>query len=153
VCLGSREVSHKINLFDIQEKYGDVRKLEDVLSYLDGLEDDLYAGSCPTSRPAQTEEPSLDRQDPQAPTYIEDVLVETGIDVDSPLRKVAVLAVVKNPYAGRYSTDVSEITEFSRELGDQMSQRLVEPWASSPRATANRPSPACRARSNTPTPF
>ena len=41
------EVSHKINLFDIQEKYGDVRKLEDVLSYLDGLEDDLYAGVLP----------------------------------------------------------------------------------------------------------
>lgn len=41
------EVSHKINLFDIQEKYGDVRKLDDVMSYLDGLPADLYAGILP----------------------------------------------------------------------------------------------------------
>jgi len=43
------EVSHKVNLFDIQEKYGDVRKLQDVLSYLDGLPDDLYAGILPNA--------------------------------------------------------------------------------------------------------
>jgi hypothetical protein len=59
-------------------------------------------------------------------TVVEDVLVETGIDLDQPLRKVAVLAVVTNPYAGRYSADLSEITEFSRQLGDRMSKRLVE---------------------------
>lgn len=41
------QVSHKVNLFDIQEKYGDVRKLDDVMSYLDGLDDDLYAGILP----------------------------------------------------------------------------------------------------------
>jgi len=59
-------------------------------------------------------------------THVEDVLVETGIEVDPPLRKVAVLAVVKNPYAGRYSTDLSEILEFSRELGDMLGKRLFE---------------------------
>ena len=67
-------------------------------------------------------------------TYVEDVLVETGIEVDPPLRKAAVLAVVKNPYAGRYSTDLSEITEFSRELGDQMSKRLVEAMGEQPQS-------------------
>jgi hypothetical protein len=59
-------------------------------------------------------------------TLVEDVRVETGIEVDPPLRKVAVLAVVKNPYAGRYSTDLSEILDFSRELGDMLGKRLVE---------------------------
>jgi hypothetical protein len=59
-------------------------------------------------------------------TLVEDVQVETGIDVDPPQRKVAVLAVVKNPYAGRYSTDLSEILDFSRELGELLGKRLVE---------------------------
>ena len=59
-------------------------------------------------------------------THVEDVLVETSFDVDPPLRKVAVLAAVKNPYAGRFSTDLSEIIDFSRELGDLMGKRLVE---------------------------
>lgn len=59
-------------------------------------------------------------------TVVEEVLVETGIDVDQPLRKVAVLAVVENPYAGRYAADLSEIIDFSRELGEVMSRRLVE---------------------------
>jgi nicotinamidase-related amidase len=47
------EVSHKINLFDINEKYGDVRKLDDVLHYLDGLPDDLYEGILPWVGAAQ----------------------------------------------------------------------------------------------------
>ena len=59
-------------------------------------------------------------------TLVEDVQVETGIDVDPPQRKVAVLAVVKNPYAGRYSTDLSQILGFSRELGELLGKRLVE---------------------------
>jgi hypothetical protein len=68
----------------------------------------------------------VSRQTRKLLTLVEDVLVETGIDVDAPLRKAAVLAVVKNPYAGRYSADLSEIIEFSRELGELMSRRLVE---------------------------
>ena len=68
----------------------------------------------------------MNRQTRKLLTLVEDVLVETGIDVDPPLRKAAVLAVVKNPYAGRYSADLSEIIEFSRELGELMSRRLVE---------------------------
>jgi len=68
----------------------------------------------------------VSRQTRKLLTLVEDVLVETGIDVDPPLRKAAVLAVVKNPYAGRYSADLSEIIEFSRELGELMSRRLVE---------------------------
>ena len=68
----------------------------------------------------------MSRQTRKLLTLVEDVLVETGIEVDPPLRKAAVLAVVKNPFAGRYSADLSEIIEFSRELGELMSRRLVE---------------------------
>lgn len=59
-------------------------------------------------------------------TFVEHVVEESGIAVEPPLRKVAVAAVVNNPYAGRYSEDVSEIIEFSESLGDQLSALLVE---------------------------
>ncbi len=37
-CVADRgELSHKVNLFDIHMKYGDVRPLDDVLAYLEGL--------------------------------------------------------------------------------------------------------------------
>jgi hypothetical protein len=58
-------------------------------------------------------------------TVVEDGLIEAGMDVDEPYRKVAVAAVLSNPYAGRYSEDLSEIIDFSVELGDNLAQRLV----------------------------
>jgi len=58
-------------------------------------------------------------------TLVEDVLTEAGIAADQPLRKVAIAAVVNNPYAGRFSEDLSEIIEPSDELGRQMGERLV----------------------------
>ena len=58
--------------------------------------------------------------------FIEDGLVEAGIPVDSPYRKVAVAVVLDNPYAGRFSDDLSEILDFSVGLGDQMGALLVE---------------------------
>ena len=46
-------MTHKNNLFDIQQKYGDVVKMEEVLTYLDSLPDDLYANLVPpASEPA-----------------------------------------------------------------------------------------------------
>ncbi|MXX41837.1 MAG: amino acid synthesis family protein [Acidimicrobiales bacterium] len=35
-------------------------------------------------------------------TFVEDTRSEAGVDVDPVLRKVAVVAVVKNDYAGRH---------------------------------------------------
>nr|HMQ56620.1 isochorismatase family protein [Anaerolineae bacterium] len=47
-CVWDRgEITHKNNLFDIHQKYGDVVGLNSVLSYLDGLPADLYAGILP----------------------------------------------------------------------------------------------------------
>lgn len=53
-CVWDRgEVTHKNNLFDIQQKYGDVVKMEEVLTYLDSLPNDLYANLVPpASEPA-----------------------------------------------------------------------------------------------------
>ena len=59
-------------------------------------------------------------------TFVEDGLTEAGQPVDPLYRKVAVAAVVTNPYAGRFSEDLSDILDFSVELADRMSARLVD---------------------------
>jgi len=58
--------------------------------------------------------------------FVEDGLTEAGIPVDPLYRKVAVAAVVDNPYAGRFSDDLSEIIDFSVGLGDRLGELLVE---------------------------
>jgi Amino acid synthesis len=58
--------------------------------------------------------------------FIEDGMAEAGIPVDSAYRKVAVAVVLDNPYAGRFSEDLSEILDFSVGLGDRMGALLVE---------------------------
>lgn len=59
-------------------------------------------------------------------TFVEDGLEEAGRPVDKLYRKVAVAAVISNPYAGRYSDDLNEILDFSVGLGDLMSARVVD---------------------------
>jgi hypothetical protein len=58
-------------------------------------------------------------------TYVEDGLEEGGVPVESPYRRVAVAAVVSNPYAGRYSDSLDEIVDFSVGMGELLAERLV----------------------------
>jgi hypothetical protein len=51
-------------------------------------------------------------------TAIEDIYSEAGHEADPLLRKVAVIAVVENPYAGEpFQDDLSSLTEASEALG------------------------------------
>lgn len=51
-------------------------------------------------------------------TFQEDVFSESGCEVTPPLRKVAVIAIVENPYAnGAYQKDLSVAIESSPEIG------------------------------------
>lgn len=60
--------------------------------------------------------------------HIEETLAnETGQLPDgSSLRKFVVSAAIHNPYAGRYSVDLSEIIADSEELGREFGRRAVE---------------------------
>ena len=64
--------------------------------------------------------------------FIDETLSEAGLETDQPLRKVAVAAVVSNPYAGRYSEDLSEIIDFSEGLGQRLGQRLIDAMGGEP---------------------
>jgi len=54
-------------------------------------------------------------------TFVEEIFSEAGQPADPPLRKVAVVAVVKNPFAQRFVEDLSPLTEASLELGRRIS--------------------------------
>lgn len=52
---------------------------------------------------------------------------ETGMPADGePVRKVAIAAAIRNPYAGRYCEDLSEIVARSDELGAEFGRRARE---------------------------
>lgn len=56
-------------------------------------------------------------------TQIEEVRSEAGIESDPPLRKVAVVAVIKNPHAGKpFETNLQALTDASADIGRQMAE-------------------------------
>jgi Amino acid synthesis len=50
-------------------------------------------------------------------SFIEEIGQEAGQRLDPPLRKVAVAAVIDNPFAGRFERDLAPLTEASVEIG------------------------------------
>ena len=50
-------------------------------------------------------------------TFMDEVGVEAGQQIDPPLRKVAAVAVIDNPFAGRFERDLGALTEASAEIG------------------------------------
>jgi hypothetical protein len=50
-------------------------------------------------------------------SFVDEVGIETGQRVDPPLRKVAAVVVIDNPFAGRFEPDLSPLTKASAEIG------------------------------------
>lgn len=57
---------------------------------------------------------------------IEEILHEGGPVPDVPLRRASVLAVIKNPFAGRYEPDIQWFMEPLKPLGLEMAQMLID---------------------------
>ena len=57
---------------------------------------------------------------------VEEILHEGGPKPDVPLRRAAAVAVIENPFAGRYEPDIQWFMEDLKPLGLQMATRLVE---------------------------
>jgi hypothetical protein len=60
-------------------------------------------------------------------TFSEEILAnETGQPADgAPLRKLAVVCVLENPYAGRFSQELPLLVKDSPQLGRELGRRLV----------------------------
>lgn len=50
-------------------------------------------------------------------TFVDETASEAGQPIDPPLRKVAVAAILDNPFAGRFEPELSKLTEASADVG------------------------------------
>ena len=50
-------------------------------------------------------------------TVVEEVRTEMGRPVDPPTRRAAAIAVIENPFAGRYVEDLEALMVIGEELG------------------------------------
>lgn len=58
-------------------------------------------------------------------TVIEEVLTEMGQPVSPPTRRAAAIAVIANPFAGRYVADLTDLMDIGEELGALLGEKCV----------------------------
>jgi hypothetical protein len=58
-------------------------------------------------------------------TVVEETLSEMGQTIGPPTRRAAALAVIENPFAGRYVEDLAELMDVGEELGQLLTERAV----------------------------
>ena len=56
---------------------------------------------------------------------VEETLSEMGREIMPPTRKAVAVAVIENPFAGRYVEDLGELMEIGAELGGLLGERCV----------------------------
>ena len=58
-------------------------------------------------------------------TVVEETHLEMGKTIAPPTRRAAAIAVIGNPFAGRYVEDLSPLIAIGEELGELLSKRAV----------------------------
>ena len=58
-------------------------------------------------------------------TLLDETLSEQGQAVLPPIRRAAAVAVIANPFAGKYQEDLSELIDIGEELGGLLAERAV----------------------------
>ena len=66
--------------------------------------------------------------------HFEEIYHEGGPPPAQPLVRAAILAVARNPYAGRYVEDVMPFMEALRPLGAELAKRLIDALGGRPEA-------------------
>jgi hypothetical protein len=59
-------------------------------------------------------------------TFVEETRLEMDQPVEPPTRRAAAVAVIENPFAGRYVADLSELMDIGEELGELLTGRAVQ---------------------------
>jgi hypothetical protein len=59
-------------------------------------------------------------------TIVEETAMEGGKKIDPPTRKAAAIAVIKNPFAGKYVENLDPLIEIGEALGGILGKRAVE---------------------------
>lgn len=58
-------------------------------------------------------------------TFVDETLIEQQQNVSPPARRAAAVAVIENPFAGRYQEDLSDLIDVGEELGQLLAARAV----------------------------
>jgi amino acid synthesis protein len=58
-------------------------------------------------------------------TIVEETHMEMGKTISPPTRRAAAVAVIENPFSGRYVEDLSPLMEIGEELGELLAKRAV----------------------------
>jgi hypothetical protein len=58
-------------------------------------------------------------------TFVEETRVEMDRSIDPPTQRAAAVAVIENPFAGKYVEDLSELMTIGEELGELLTLRAV----------------------------
>jgi len=56
-------------------------------------------------------------------TIVEETMMEMGKGLPKPAKKAAAVAVIKNPFAGKYQEDLQELIDIGEELGGLLAPR------------------------------
>ena len=59
-------------------------------------------------------------------TVVEETRLEAERPIDPPTRRAAAIAVIANPFAGRYVEDLAELIDIGEELGQLLGERAVK---------------------------
>jgi len=59
-------------------------------------------------------------------TVVEETLTEAGRAIEPPTRRAAAIAVIANPFAGRYVEDLAELIDVGEELGGLLAERAAK---------------------------
>jgi Amino acid synthesis len=58
-------------------------------------------------------------------TVVDETLTEQGKPVSPPVRRAAAIAVIANPFAGKYQDDLTDLIDIGEELGGLLAERAV----------------------------
>ncbi len=58
--------------------------------------------------------------------WVEETQIENGVRIAPPTRKAVAVAVIANPFAGRYVDDLTELMDVGAELGGLLGKKCVD---------------------------
>lgn len=67
-------------------------------------------------------------------TQIEEVYHEGGPARDTPIKRGSIVAVIENPYAGRYVEDITPLMDALKPLGLKLANQLIDALGGNPKA-------------------
>ncbi len=59
-------------------------------------------------------------------TVVEETVMEGGKKIDPPTRKAVAMAVIRNPFAGKYVENLNELIDTGEKLGGVLAKKAVE---------------------------